>query len=161
MEQANMVMTMHLAHIIGVLAILILILFIMLWRSTAQVHVLQAKYDLFAKGSDNVDIGSLLTETLAELKVAQAKIKQLEEHDAKLAKQLQGCVQKLNVVRYNAFDEMGGEMSYSVAFLDGENNGVVLSSIYGREDNRSYGKPIKNGKSEHTLSKEEIEALNV
>ena len=54
---------------------------------------------------------------------------------------------------------MGSDLSYAVALLDSNNNGVVLSSIFGREDSRSYVKPIEAGKSTYTLTDEEDEAL--
>ena len=54
---------------------------------------------------------------------------------------------------------MGSDLSYAVALLDAENNGVILSSIFGREDSRSYVKPIEGGKSTYTLTDEEQQAL--
>ena len=68
-------------------------------------------------------------------------------------------LQNLRVLRYNAFDNTGSDLSYSVALVDEENNGVVLSSIYGREENRCYAKPVIAGKSQYVLSKEEQEVL--
>jgi len=68
--------------------------------------------------------------------------------------------QKLSVVRFNPFGEMGGEQSFSVALLDEENNGFVITSHYGREANRTYAKQIKNGQSAYALSKEEQQAIS-
>ena len=62
-------------------------------------------------------------------------------------------------MRYNAFSDTGSNLSYSLAVLDENNNGVVLSSLYGREDNRSYAKPVENGKSTYQLSDEEKDVL--
>ena len=77
-----------------------------------------------------------------------------------LRDQLMDCVQKVGVVRFNAFDDTGSDLSYSVALLDERKDGVVFSSIFGRDENRCYAKPVKNGKSDYPLSKEELEALS-
>ncbi len=68
-------------------------------------------------------------------------------------------LQKVGVVRFNPFKDMGGDQSFSIALLDSGNNGLVVSSIYSRDGNRVYTKPIKNGDSEYQLSNEEKEAI--
>jgi len=68
-------------------------------------------------------------------------------------------VQKVGMVRFNPFSEVGGDQSFSVALLDGSNNGIVITSLYIREGNRVYGKPINNGQSKYQLSNEENKAV--
>jgi hypothetical protein len=68
-------------------------------------------------------------------------------------------IQKTGVVRFNPFNEMGGNQSFIIAILDGENNGFVISSLFVKEGNRVYTKSIKNGKSDYVLSGEEKEAI--
>jgi hypothetical protein len=67
--------------------------------------------------------------------------------------------QKIGLVRYNPFSDVGGNQSFSLALLDANNNGMVLTGLFGREGNRVYGKPIKNGESEYSLSEEEKKAI--
>ena len=67
---------------------------------------------------------------------------------------------RVAIVRFRAFEVMGSDLSYAVAMLDSHNNGVVLSSIFAREDSRSYAKPIVNGTSTYAMTKEEEEALH-
>lgn len=67
--------------------------------------------------------------------------------------------QKIGVVRFNPFNNLGGNQSFVIALLDGQNNGFVISSLFIKEGNRVYAKAIKDGKSEHPLSDEEQEAL--
>ena len=69
------------------------------------------------------------------------------------------CIQKVGMVRYSAFKDTGSDLSFAVAMLDENNDGVVFNGIYSREMSNIYGKAIVNGKSEYTLSKEEEEAL--
>jgi hypothetical protein len=70
-------------------------------------------------------------------------------------------IQKIGMVRFNPFKEVGGNQSFSIAILDGKDDGVVITSLYLKEGNRIFAKPIKGGKSDFNLSKEEIEAINL
>jgi len=65
------------------------------------------------------------------------------------------------MIRFNPFNETGGNQSFSVAILDGNDCGIVISSLFSRNENRVYGKPIKNGVSEFPLTDEEKEAIRL
>lgn len=69
------------------------------------------------------------------------------------------CIQKVGMVRYSAFKDTGSDLSFVVAMLDENNDGVVFNGIYSREMSNIYAKPVKNGVSEYTLSEEEKEAI--
>lgn len=71
-----------------------------------------------------------------------------------------GALQRFGMVRFDAFEEMGGRLSFSVAFLDDHGNGVVITSINGRTETRTYAKGIERMTSEHNLSDEELEAIS-
>lgn len=66
---------------------------------------------------------------------------------------------RIGIVRFNPFHETGGDQSFSVAFLDDEGNGIVITSLYSRDGTRVYAKPIQNGQSPYPLMDEEVEAL--
>ncbi len=84
----------------------------------------------------------------------------VQDHTARqLADTLTHTVSHAAVVRYDAFSDMGGEQSFSLALLDANGTGVVLSAINGRSDTRVYGKPVRNGVSDATLSPEEEQAI--
>jgi hypothetical protein len=72
---------------------------------------------------------------------------------------LKGAVQHVGMVRYDAFDDVGGRLSFSCALLDDRGDGVVITSINGRQDTRVYSKPISAGQSSHNLSEEEVAAI--
>ena len=76
-----------------------------------------------------------------------------------MKKNSQKSFQKISLIRFNPFKGVGSDQSFSIALLDLDNNGFVLTSIYGQEGNRIYAKPVSNGKSEYSLSKEEEEAI--
>lgn len=72
---------------------------------------------------------------------------------------LTSCIQKIGMVRYNAFKDVGSDLSFALALLDEKNNGVVLNGIYAREMSNIYAKPIENGKSTYVVSEEEAKAI--
>ena len=94
-----------------------------------------------------------------EVKKVVATNDRIDAENQRLDALLQTALTRVGVVRFRAFEDMGSDLSYAVALLDSHNNGVVLSSIFGREDSRSYVKPIKDGKSTYTMTAEEEKAL--
>jgi hypothetical protein len=101
-----------------------------------------------------------IKEVLAYLKklekVCQDNSGQLEQLKEKSKKNLA----KIGTVRFNPFPEVGGDQSFSIAILDDNNDGFVITSHYLRDANRVYGKPIEGGKSKYQLSKEEEDAIS-
>ena len=76
-----------------------------------------------------------------------------------LDKDLKKCIQTIGIVRYNAFKDVGSDLSFTLALLDENDDGVVLNGIYSREMSNIYAKPVEKGKSSYTLSEEEQEAI--
>lgn len=76
----------------------------------------------------------------------------------RLEKMINAGAQKFALVRYDAFDDISNNLSFSLAVLDGDNSGFVLTSIYGRDTSSMYIKPIIKGKSRYTMSDEEVNA---
>ena len=142
MENINLVLQNYLLLVIIVLMALVIMLYVMYKGQKKELH-----WD------------ELLTKTLTEVRAAKTEMQALEENQQAMREQMKGCVQKVKLMRYNAFADTGSDLSYSLSLLDENNNGVVLSSIYGREDNRTYAKPIENGKSTYNLSEEEKKVL--
>ena len=98
-------------------------------------------------------------EVLSQLKILNEEFKKVSEELEKLKKDSFFNVQKIGMIRFSPFKEVGGDQSFSVALLDGNNDGIVITSLYTREDNRIYGKPIKASQSEYLLSDEEKQAI--
>ena len=100
-----------------------------------------------------------LREILAQFKGLEENFEKISEELENLKKESKFSVQKIGIVRYNPFSEVGGDQSFSIALLNGNNDGIVITSLYAREENRVYGKPIKAGVSEYSLSEEEKQAI--
>ena len=102
------------------------------------------------------------------LKTYLAKVKEIKKDNyeikayyTKLDSDIASCIQKVGLVRYNAFKDVGSDLSFAVALLDRDNNGVVFNGLYGSESSNIYAKPIKDGVSKYQLSEEERDALEI
>jgi len=89
----------------------------------------------------------------------EAAVRQLAADDVGLDERLTAAVQRVALIRYDAFEDVGGRLSFTCALLDELGNGVVVTSINGRQDTRVYAKPVSRGTSDHNLSEEEVEAI--
>ena len=102
-----------------------------------------------------------LKEALARFKELEENFKRISDELENLKKQSKFAIQKFGIIRFNPFREVGGDQSFSIALLDDNDTGAVLTSYYSRKESKIYGKPIKCGQSEYPLSEEEQEAIRV
>jgi hypothetical protein len=124
-----------------------------------KVSTLSAAYRSFMQGRN----GASLESVLMSLNQGMARIESLIEADRQRLREaeavLDTAVRGVGVVRFNAFQDTGSDLSFAVALLDANESGLVISSIYGRDESRTYAKPVKAGKSPYQLSGEEQEAI--
>jgi len=137
-----------------------LILIIALFSTNRKLKELKKKYKKFMNGSDNKSIEQLLLDNINLSNDISLKNKEIENRVSGLERDMQRCIQKVGVIRYNAFDDVGSDLSFSIALLDDNDNGVVISGIYSRESSTTYAKKIVNGTSKHVLSAEELQAIS-
>ena len=149
------------AYLILALLILTLVMIVLYIRANRQIKALYRTYDRFMRGKD--------MESMEDTIMAQFdRIQELEQSDDEKRKQireirknLETVYQKTGVVKYDAFRELSGNLSYAVALLDKQNCGILINSMYSREGSYSYIKEIKDGKSSINLSEEEQKALDL
>ncbi len=98
-------------------------------------------------------------EILEAFSKLEKKVQSLESLVEELRKENKKATQKVGLTRFNPFSNTGGDQSFSVALLDGENNGVLITSFYSNERSSVYGKPIEKGKSKYALCEEEKKAI--
>lgn len=111
-------------------------------------------------GDERHNAFELMQSYLDEVVDLRGEVVEISERTEDNRDLLARCVSRVSTIRYDAFEEMGGHLSYSTALLDEVGDGVVLTSIHGRTDTRSYAKPIEAGESRHTLSVEERAAVD-
>ena len=151
----------YLAIGILILAVLIFILMILLIIQISKVSRLKKRLDQFLMGKDGVT----LEQNILQLFEDNRFLKDMEEKDRKdintIFKRMQTMYQKMGLVRYDAFNQMGGQLSYSLVMLDENDNGFIINSVHSTEGCYSYSKEIRNGDNSISLSKEEAEALAI
>lgn len=140
-----------------VFGFLLFIFTLVLWRKLAGVNRRRNRVLEDGRVGDIVEYLNVQADTLESL---QAQIDDLRAVQNEQGRALLSCISSVGLVRFNAFDDVGGEQSFAVVLLDKDKNGVVLSSLYGRQDARVYAKTISAGQGERPLSAEEQQALN-
>lgn len=111
--------------------------------------------NLFNKGKRPEDLKG----ALKKIDSLEKNIESLSEKIIDLEKKNKFSVQKKGMKRYNPFSDIGGNQSFTIVLLDGNNDGLVITSLYSKDGNRVYSKPVKGGASEFELSLEEKKLL--
>lgn len=136
------------------------ILFFWLIVISFFIFKLTKHYNKLTKGASRATLSEVLEKILKTQEVSDKRIDELVKRAEKAEKEGLIHIQKIGLLRFNPFEEVGSDQSFVLALLDGENNGIVVTSLTSRTGTRWYGKTVKNGEGvEHELSKEEKEAL--
>ncbi|MEO8106100.1 MAG: DUF4446 family protein [Actinomycetes bacterium] len=133
--------------------VLVVILALRVKRLRRQYVILQAGDD----GQSFMDAVSRQNDGVTQM---CAEVASLSSSVDSLRVDLADAIRHVAVVRYDAFNDMGGRMSFSAALLDDAGDGVVISSINGRSETRTYAKGVKGGVSEADLSPEEVQVID-
>lgn len=140
-----------------VLILLALIIFISINMKLAKMN---KRYSTMMMGMDGVNIEQLLLKHIEQVKEAVGKVDKLSIDCENIKDAAKKNIQKVGVIRFNAFEDMGSDLSFAIALLDYQNDGMVISSIYSRSESRMYAKPILAGQSSYLLTDEEKKALS-
>lgn len=120
------------------------------------------EYIAFMKKMGNgKDLDGMMKKYLDDVSEIKKDNSEIKAYYSKLDNDISSCIQKIGLVRYNAFKNVGSDLSFAIALLDREDNGVVLNGIYGSDSSNIYAKPIKNGTSSYQLSSEEKYAIEI
>jgi hypothetical protein len=139
-----------------------LIVVLFLWNIflTSQLSRLKKKNEDFFSGGKSKNLEELLLNQAKTLKILDKDIQELYEISNQINNLAFRGYHKIGMIRFNPFKDVGGDQSFSIAILNGKNNGITISSLYGRDGARFYAKSILAGQSEkHPLTEEEKEAI--
>ena len=142
-----------------VLAVLVLLLLVIVVILLFRVSSLKKRFERLMLQDDGVDLEGLINNYKLMADDLAIRSEKLEQVSAQTCKDMERHIQNVALVRYSAFEQGGGELSFSAAMLDKKGDGVIFTSIFGRDEARFYGKPVKAGKSEYNLSDEEKQAI--
>lgn len=148
------------ALLLGVLATLAVLVVLQLVQ-WGQIRRLRRQYRslLGDRGPSDRSLEEVLQHHLANVKMALEKVAALEVEVKRLRRRTQVSALRPGMVKFNAFSDTGGEMSFSLALLDHDLTGAVITSMYGRNESFVYAKPVERGKSSFNMTNEEVEAI--
>lgn len=149
----------NISYIVVIMLILLVASLIVFININFKLARMNKRYKKLMTGMDGCNIERILMGHIDEVRSGMQKVEALEQDNKRLDLLAKKATQKIGVVRFSAFDDVGSDLSYAVAMLNHQNDGVVLSSLFGREESRCYAKPILNGQSTYTLTEEEKMAI--
>jgi len=126
-----------------------------------QVRSFNAMRKAFFAGKNAGDLEEVIKRLQTAMSLSREQQTSLEASLKNLSHNTSFAMQKLGLVRFNPFDDGGGNFSFSLALLDLHDTGVIITSMHGRQQNRIYTKTIQNGRCEIPLTEEEQQAINL
>jgi hypothetical protein len=142
--------------IVGGLAVLLLLVVLLL---AARLRKVRRTYALLRGEGNEKDIFAAFSRVIRRVQSIEQRMDHVTAAQEEQSLLRKAALQRFGLVRYDAFDDMGGRLSFSAALLDDNGDGVVISSINGRTETRTYAKLVRALNSDHNLSDEEREAI--
>lgn len=137
-----------------------IVLFVMVIMSNLRIRKMNKKSNEFMRKLGNgKDIKEDISKYMNRIVDLEEALSETNSYCKQLNKKVEGCVQKVGIVRFSAYKNSGNDLSFAVALLDEKNNGVVFNGLYSREMSSTYAKPVINGKSTYTMTPEENQAI--
>lgn len=149
----------NLPYILLVMTVIMTVSLIVFIVINIKLSRLKQKYQKMMSGVEGRNLEENLHDHMIAMREAVDKIQTLTAYCKEIDEKSKKAVQKVGVVRFNAFSNTGSDLSFAVALLDHQDNGVVFSSLFGRNESRIYAKPICSGESSYLLTAEEQEAI--
>lgn len=147
------------AYILLGMILMMAVLFACLISANMKYNRLKRSYMLFMRGKDGKSLEENIAKQLKELDMFQSLAEKNQKDLQDIKEKLSGSYQKTGLVKYDAFNEMGGKLSFAFTMLDGEDNGWILNVMHSREGCYMYIKEIVKGESYMELAEEEEESL--
>lgn len=163
MQEIFKILSAYNLEVLGGLAVFVLLLLLLVLANSFRIAKLKKKNESLLKileFSDGEAMEKSILEAISFREDFESEIARINLEMSEMKEDLSKSIQNIGFIRYNAFGDMGSDLSFSVALLDEKYSGVVITSIYAREDSNVYAKPVVKGESEYKLSVEEIQAID-
>lgn len=159
MSELNQIINEQISLVVFAATVILLVLVIIQIVQGSKLRKMRRKYEAMMSGNGVEDLESLLI----DLKNQSERLEEEQrEHKAVIEAaqtKMRGMKSKVAMKRYNAFGERGNDLSFSMAILDDNSNGIILTSLHNRENSYIYSKPLEGGNSQYPLSPEEKEVI--
>jgi hypothetical protein len=141
---------------LAIVSLLLLLLVFWVWSRTRR---LARRLDSLTRGQDDEDLSGVLDAHLDKVFAVSNEVDDLTVRTAVAESNLRHSFQRIGLIRFNPFEDTGGNQSFALALLDANGDGLVLSSLHSRGGTRVYAKSVNGGRAETALSEEESEAV--
>ena len=146
--------------LLGILAILVVVEFAMIQSMNNKLRRQKNRYDHLLRGtSEEVNLEELLLRLNDQIELSNQQLKSVDQRSLEAKDTTMGSISNMSVVHFNAFDGDTSELSFCLCLLDNFHNGIILTSIYGKDGSTIYLKEISNGQSRGEISQQEEAAL--
>lgn len=153
--------SLDIGYVLAGLVAAIIILLILLIVQIASTNKLKKRYNKFMRGKEVKSLEKEIIGLFEDNKFLKSATEKNKKDISILYKKLESAFQKVGLVKYDAFNQMGGKLSFSLALLDENNNGVIINSVHSAEGCYCYSKDIRNGQCNISLGAEEKKALDI
>lgn len=152
---------LDIAYLFLILLVFIIVLFIIIILQMKKLNQLQKRINKFMTGKDAKSLEKDIVGLYEDNKFLKINVDKNKKDIRTLYKNMEHAFQKIGLIKYDAFQQMGGKLSFSLALLDENNNGFILNSVHSTEGCYTYTKEIKNGECAISLGEEEQQALDM
>ncbi|WP_026883390.1 DUF4446 family protein [Clostridium akagii] len=147
-------------YIVAALILLVIILFIIIIIYGKSIDRVEVRLKKLTRGIDNTNLEELISSYMDRVEKTTEESDEIKKLYSDIHEKVDKCLQNISVLRFKAFENVGSDLSFSIAMLDNNKDGVVITSIYGRNESTTYAKPVDKGISRYELSVEENTVLN-
>ncbi|KPU42944.1 hypothetical protein OXPF_37130 [Oxobacter pfennigii] len=149
----------YIFYIVAGLVVVLIVSLVINIINAVTISKLSKRYRKFMRGNKDKNMEELLMDFVSKLDAMEGKVDKNDKLYKDMDSRMKKCVQKVSIIRYKAFDEMGAALSFSIAMLDANNDGIIVTGIYGRNECTTYAKPVDKGIPKYDLSDEEETVL--
>ncbi len=146
-----------------IILLMLILLLVIAWNIYLQYSFskINKRSRIFFENGEAKDLEEIIYGQIKKSNDICEEMKKVSMDNEEIRGKMSKCIQKVSIVRFNPYGEVGGNQSFAIALLDKHLSGVMILSLYSRDGVRVYSKPVKEGRSEYKLSKEEEEALRL
>lgn len=144
---------------LGTILLVIIVFVTVTFLQNLKIKRLMTRYESFMNGKDAENLADAIEENFKQMNEIQKDYEETKSDIDETLQELKSTFHKIGIVKYDAFKEMGGNLSFTLCLLDDVNTGFILNTMHGRDSSYTYIKEIIKGEAYATLGEEEKEAL--
>jgi len=160
LSKLNVLLADNFFYVTIAFGIIFLIMLFVIISTKMDLSEMRLRYKKMMTTSEGADLEQLLTNNASKIKRSLAEIERIDGEISAIKNIMDRAITRVAIVRYDAFEDISSDLSFSIALLDDNNSGIIISALNGRDSSSTYAKPIENGIStKYKLSKEEEQVL--